>query len=435
VDYDKGLVAALLREGPSSVRKARQLVPLDYLTGDGKKALEFVQKYTSDHRATPSLQLVQQHTRVDLDPDPIGASNGELDAPSSFWIDNIVDRRLHTQLQKGLQESLKHLQDEAPKDALFIMEKALQEIRKDRLATEAKVETLGPLSKKVWQYYLDIQAGKRGILSPWATINDMTLGFWPGDLALFVARIGVGKTWAAVLLANAAWTAGHKVLFATTEISRVRIAMRFLCVHYRLNYRDFRMGRLTDFSEAKLKGALKEIMDDANLYVAGGDFDFQIDNFATCIEEIDPEFIIVDGAYLLRVEGKNRNERAANAFDELKRIANRYETPIAATTQFNREAKQNVASTAKLENIGLTDVAGQNADLAFALMQTDDMKREKRLTMNSMKVREGEGKDLELNWDFETMNFSERPAEGAGDAVESDYIADDSDGDNTNVPF
>ena len=275
------------------------------------------------------------------------------------------------------------------------------------------------------------------MLSPWPTVNDMTLGFWPGDLALFVARIGVGKTWCAVLLALTAWLAKHKVLFATTEISRIRIAMRMLCVHYRLNYRSFRMGRLTTLTEKKMEGAIKEILDDENLYIAGGSFDFQIENFAATIEEVNPEFIVLDGAYLLRVDGKSRQEKAANAFDELKRMGNRYEIPIAATTQFNREAKQNIASTAKLENIGLTDVAGQNADLAFSLMQTDDMKREKRLMMGSMKVREGEGRDLELNWDFETMNFTERPSEHSGDAAEEDFIADDSGSgeDDGNMPF
>jgi hypothetical protein len=178
------------------------------------------------------------------------------------------------------------------------------------------------------------------------------------------------------------------------------------------------------FTEKRFKESLKDIMEDENLFIAGGSFDFQIENFSSCIEEVDPAFVILDGAYLLRVEGKTRGERAANAFNELKRLANRYEIPIAATTQFNREAKQAVASTAKLENIGLTDVAGQNADLAFALTQSDDMKREKRLTLGSMKVREGEGADIELN------------------SAEDAYIADDgnnskpSDGDGgEDVPF
>jgi replicative DNA helicase len=422
----------------------RQQVPLDYLSDEAQKAMAFVQSFVSDHRDTPSLALVQEHTNVDLDPDPIGTGT-DLAAPSDWWVKHVVDRRLHNQLQRGIASSLKLLNEDSESsatDALYTIEGALRGIRKDRLATEAKVETIGPLGQKVLQYYEDIKAGKRGVLSPWKTMNQMTLGFWPGDFALFVARIGVGKTWCAVLLALEAWKNGHKILFATTEISRMRIAMRLLCVHYQLNYKSFRTGKLDMFTEKRFKESLKDIMEDENLFIAGGSFDFQIENFSSCIEEVDPAFVILDGAYLLRVEGKTRGERAANAFNELKRLANRYEIPIAATTQFNREAKQAVASTAKLENIGLTDVAGQNADLAFALTQSDDMKREKRLTLGSMKVREGEGADIELNWDFERMDFTERPAEGAGDAAEDAYIADDgnnskpSDGDGgEDVPF
>jgi replicative DNA helicase len=422
MDYDKGLVLAVLREGKPALKKVRESVPtLDYLTGDGKTAYDFLVTYTSTQGELPSLQLVQQHTGIDLDPDPIGKDT-EVEAPAGWWADQIVERRLHMQMQETAKNITRFLEDKDPTAALYSAENALRGIRKENLARENKIETLGPLSQQVWQYYQDVKSGKRGILTPWPTVNDATLGFWPQDLAIFVARTGVGKTWATILIALEAWRNGHRTLFATTEISRVRIAMRFLAAAYKLPYNEFRRGKLDMFTEKRFQEALKEIMDDEQLFVAGGNFDFRVETFSASIDEIDPEFVILDGAYLLKVEGKNRTERAATAFDELKRLANVHEKPTVVTTQFNREVKQNIASSAKLESIGLTDVAGWNSDIVYALVQTDEMKKDREMIFKPLKTREGIGAEVKVQWDLDRMEFPElevtNPNSGGGDADE-----------------
>jgi replicative DNA helicase len=420
MDYDKGLVLAVLRDGKPGLKVARDSIPhKDYLLGEGQAAYDFVCEYASTQGALPGVQLVQQHTGINLDPDPIG-KDSDIVAPTSWWVTQIVERRLHTQLQSTASDVTKYLEDKQPLTALDKMEEALRGIRRENLARESKIETLGPLSDAVWKYYMDIKNGKRGILTPWPTVNDATLGFWPQDLGIFVARTGVGKTWATILLALEAWRNGEKTLFATTEISRMRIAMRFLAAAYQLPYNQFRRGKLDMFTEKRFQEQLKEIMDDENLYVAGGNFDFRVSTFSAAIDEIDPKFVILDGAYLLKVEGKNRTERAATAFDELKRLANAHEVPTVVTTQFNREVKQNIASSAKLESIGLTDVAGWNSDIVYALVQTDDMKRDKEMILKPLKTREGLGLDVKVRWDLDAMVFPELEVMGEGGGGDAD---------------
>jgi hypothetical protein len=67
----------------------------------------------------------------------------------------------------------------------------------------------------------------------------------------------------------------------------------------------------------------------------------------------------------------------------------------------------------------MTDVAGWNADLIFGLIQTEEMKKNKRLAFKPLKVREGESEEIECNWDFTTMNFSELPKASFGSAAPS----------------
>ena len=425
MDYDKGLVQAVLREGKPALKKVREVITSDdYLMGEGQAAYKFICGYLAEQGVLPGSALVQRHTGIDLDPDPIG-KDSEVEAPADWWASQIIERRLHMQLQDTVADITKHLEAREPKSALEKVEIALRGIRRENLTRDNKVETLGSLAPQVLEYYERLAGGERGILTPWATVNDATLGFWPQDLAIFVARTGVGKTWATILIALEAWRNGHRTLFATTEISKVRIAMRMIAAHMRLPYNDFRRGKLDMFTEKRFREGVEALLKDGNMHIVGGNFDFRVETFSSTIEENDPEFVILDGAYLLKVDGKNRTERAATAFDELKRLANSHEIPLAVTTQFNREVKQNIASSAKLESIGLTDVAGWNADIVYALVQTDDMKRDKEMTLKPLKTREGVGDEVKVRWDLDTMSFPELEVKRAGGGGDADEFGND----------
>jgi len=228
------------------------------------------------------------------------------------------------------------------------------------------------------------------------------------ETSCFVANdIVVHNTWFALVQAVHAWRHGKRVLFASTEMSQQAIGLRFLALHNKLSFRDVRSARLPDTSEAKLVNSLSNLKDCETFSIVGGDFDFRPEALEAAIQECSPDLVIVDGAYLLKTQGHNRTEQAANAFNELKRIAKRCKVALMATTQFNREVRSGDAKAAKIESIGLTDVAGWNADAAFALMQTEEQKLSRTLTVVPLKLREGVCDVVHLNWNFETMNFSE----------------------------
>ena len=93
----------------------------------------------------------------------------------------------------------------------------------------------------------------------------------------------------------------------------------------------------------------------------------------------------------------------------MKRLAKNRKVPLVVSHQFNRAVKVNNPATARIENLGLSDVSGWNADAVFALVQTEDMRKDKQMIIKNLKQREGVGMEVEINWDFDTMNFSEIP--------------------------
>jgi hypothetical protein len=203
-------------------------------------------------------------------------------------------------------------------------------------------------------------------------------------------------------------------------MSQRSVANRFYAVHLKLPYKDLMGGKLGIFHEQKLQEQIAAIKGLPGLQIIGGTFDFSVSAFSSAVEEAKPDLVVLDGAYLLKTEGKDRTAKAANAFDELKRVAITHNVPLVATMQFNREVKADKKGSASLEKIALTDVGAWNASLVIALTQTDAMKKKRTMILQQLKVREGEGRDLELNWDLDMMNFKEIGIVGGGGGGDAD---------------
>jgi hypothetical protein len=422
MDRERGLVAALLREGKGAVRRARERgIKPDHLSNEGSKLLEFVYDYTQQYGELPSVVVLEAKSGVILDDPIMGIPDGTAD----FFVDQILEARLFLTVQEGVATVTDYLDQKKSHEAMAAMASAAREARRS-LLTKSTIEQSFQLGDRVLKLYEDIKSGKRGIQTPWATINEETFGLWPQDLFLMVARLGKGKTWLATCMAHQAWwVGGHKVLFATTEMAKEKIYQRMCALHLKLPYDDVRKGRLDAFSEQRFRDGIKLMAEKPDLYIAGGDFDFQVEAFQAAVEEVEPELVILDGAYLLKVDGASRTERMANGWDTIKRLAHSSHCPFFVTMQFNRDVKGNKAEGMDPGTVALSDVAGWNADVMYGLYQTDEMKKAKRAGLKPLKLREGAGvNEMLINFDFEAMDFTEigGSAAGASDA-DTDFDA------------
>lgn len=225
----------------------------------------------------------------------------------------------------------------------------------------------------------------------------------------FVANdLIVHNTWTLVQLAHHAWKVQNKrVLFVTTEMSKVKIFQRWASLNWKMPYNDLRKAQLPAFQEEAMRKGIMELKGAEGLSIVGGTFNFTFDALEAAIDECKPELVLIDGLYLMRSGGEGRTEKAANTFDATKILAKRMQLPFVTSTQFNRDVKQNNAGSMSVEKIALSDAAGWNADLVYGLAQTEDMKRDKRMIIKPLKFREGTGEDIECWWDFDRMVFDE----------------------------
>jgi hypothetical protein len=193
----------------------------------------------------------------------------------------------------------------------------------------------------------------------------------------------------------------------STEMNKMQMARRFFALHLRMPYDEVRRGKLGEFVEGKFFQGVEEIMNDEGINIVAGDFDYSIDNIATVISDTKPALMCLDGPYLIKNVGKDRHEKVSNTFDDLKKIGKRTGVATITNLQFNRSAKTGQSNTIAADNIGITDVAGWNADAAYGLMQSDEQRSNWQMGLKGLKIREGMPDEFLINWNHNAMDFSE----------------------------
>lgn len=404
LDLDLAFSLSVLHAGRAALREAvaRGVTP-ERLKGDGKRIYGFALEHLTQYGQVPTPDEVLARLALAVPPFP-------PDGAPAFWTTEVLYRDLHSGLHERLERWTSSLEQRRPQDAFADIREWVRETSLSY--APVTVESANVHVARVKQRFLDRKAGKMGIQTPWPTINRLTYGIYSEQVWLFVARSGVGKTFAALALALHAWAQGERVLFATTEMSQVEVVQRMVAMELKLPYSAFNAGKLHHEAEQRFLTRVDDLFNDGNFCLVGGDFDFEPSSYESAIEKMNPTLTILDGAYLLKGKGKSRVEQAANASEELKRIGKRQKVAQVITSQFNREAKAEDAKSGAQEKVALADALVWLATVIYAFAQTKDMRRDRIMQGRFLKNREGpQGDPMTFNWDMEAMDFTEKAEE------------------------
>lgn len=413
MDLDIHFFSALIRGGSKTYYtvKERGIVP-SVFPSQFKDVMKFIDDHVLEFGEMPSSEFFAAKTNLEII---------EVKDPIDVYIDEIKKRHLWNELRIAYDDVGELLNKGLPKEAFDALQKSIRDIDNNAKMT-AKVGSLLAVGKDVMEQYQRIKNGERGILTPWPVFNEMTLGFWPSDLVSVIARLGIGKTWALIMLCREAWVSGKNVLFISPEVSRLNIAKRFYSLHLKLPYQLVRKGRLDETQEQILSCGVREIGEENGIKILGDEVPATIDEIILAVETTKPDIVFVDGMYLVKNSGATKHEIVSNTADDLKRIAKEKNIVVVCSQQFNREGGTSTRAGIRAENIGLSDALGWNSDLLLGMYQLDDMKQDKTMGWRPMKLREGEGFDFYTRWDFQMMDFGQMARDG-GDVL-SDWGTD-----------
>ena len=258
--------------------------------------------------------------------------------------------------------------------------------------------------------------GLMGIPTSFESVNQLGVGWNPGELIAVFARPTIGKTWLCVHSAAVAVANGFKTLLISTEMPQTQINMRLDVVlakmkNYNFSHTALRRGDPID--EELYEKFLKESNTESLLVCdhISGQMGISMNAIAGLVRKHSPEFVVIDGVYLVGTSDPKKAawEQSHQLFYGLKNLATSTNTPIFVTTQATRDAATDMFTPPKANQVAFGDALIRAADVALAMcgIEQDDQKR----LVQFQKYRDGElAKDTTvMQWAVDNGNIEEVP--------------------------
>lgn len=178
--------------------------------------------------------------------------------------------------------------------------------------------------------------------TPWDVVNDvMDGGLGKGELGVFVAPAGIGKSMALVNVAADAVKKGKNVIYYSCELSETYVGARFDSYYTGIPSQDLKFHQ--DEVEAKLKNIKGRLI--VKYYpTKTATVPMLNAHIEKCMMQgMKPDLIIIDYADLLRDVGTKgvtvRNDvMLGNIYEDIRGLAGIYQIPIYTASQANRSA-------------------------------------------------------------------------------------------------
>ena len=322
---------------------------------------EWLEKYVKRHGRTPS----KTSFRAEF-PDCKVYATDELDHYS--------DELREAMTRRGVVEMLTQAADVVTKgtlsDAIDLLNAGAKRLQVQSQTASRETSVIDD-----WSMIYDTVAekqkrakenGNAGVPTGFPTIDLASGGTQPGELWIYAARLGQGKSWTLMRMAVEAINNGNTVLYNALEQSRSQVALRVQNIMSKGRFRanDLNKGKVDSLEEYRefleeLRGSI-----DGRLIVSDKPR-ITPEYLASQIERHNPQVVFIDYLTLMKSGKGGASSKdwlaVADLSAELKAIAEEYEIPIISAAQINRmgTSKKEAPGT---EHVAYADAIGQDAD-------------------------------------------------------------------------
>jgi len=405
------LASAILNDGDVKTFSRLDLNP-DTLRDQEKDVFVFIQEFLYEHKALPQKSTVLQE--LSLESLPI------VTEVPSFYAKQIRNRFISDRIKKGYTDSkeflIKGAEGVQVQEGIDCLTETLMDIH--RATNKRAMVDFKKSGEFIAKAYKEkkIMGMDGTVLIGYPTVDILSGGMVGGDLVSIVGRPAMGKTWSTLFIAHNAWYRQHKtVLYIPLEMPILAISQRLVSMHTKHNLTQLKKAQLSTKAHKDMLGKLQLLTDfEESFWIAGQDTASTVEDIWKIVMQVNPDFVLVDGAYLLSHPNSRmgKYERVAENAKMLKQmIAMDFNIPVVASWQFNRNATKKMEKDGKvgLEDIGYTDEIGQLSSLVLGLMQEESIETIITREVEILKGRDGEVGKFNTNWDFYNMDFSELP--------------------------
>ena len=325
----------------------------------------FIRNYFEQNGSTPPPSLVVEKFR-DFEPiQGVGATKHHLDELQSEYLEESLKdilRNAASEVQGGQgTEALEHLiakTSELKKNTAIIRDIDVTDI-------DSAVAYYEQVKKQQEAGSIGIKTGLPGF------DNYLPAGITPGQLGVFLAYPGIGKSWLSLYFAVQAWKQGRSPLIISLEMSETEVRNRVFTImgdgtwsHRQLSAGNVEIEDLKKWHKRNLEGKpeFHIISNDSGGEVTPSVIRGKIDQYK-------PDLVIVDYLQLMSPNTKSDNEtvRMKNLSRELKLLAISEEVPILAISSATPDDVTKLDTVPTLGQTAWSRQIAYDADFVLAL--------------------------------------------------------------------
>lgn len=329
------LLASLFKN-KTFLQQISDILDANYFESDANKWIaETVIEYFEEYKSSPTLEVMK--VRVD------SVDNDVLKTGIVDTLKEIMKNLEAEDMDFVQDETIKFCKNQKLKSAIMESVNLLQQGNYDGIKNKIDEAMKAGADRDLGHEYMSMiedrfsETTRKTVPTGWDVIDDlMDGGLGPGELGVFVAPAGIGKSWALVNAAANAVKAGKTVIQYTLELSGAYVGLRFDSVFTGIAAQNLK------YYQDNIKEKIAEI--DGDLVIKY--YPTKTATVNTLKAHLDrctmmgkkPDLIIVDYADLLRGAGKEIRLELGNIYEDLRGLAGEYEVPVWTASQANRSA-------------------------------------------------------------------------------------------------
>ena len=363
-------------------------------------AAEFVTKYVDEYKVMPEAQIVNAQCRSDFNPVPLPRENYD------WLMDEFENFSRHKGLERAIVKSADLLEagDYGPVEKLI--KDAIQISLNKDMGTDYFEDPRARLSK--------LKDGNGQISTGWPSIDKKLYGgFNRGELNIFCAGSGGGKS---LFLANLGvnWAlAGLNVLYLTFELSEGLVSMRLDSMTTGIGTRE--IFRSIDDVELKVKLLGKKAGNLQVKYMPSGK---NCNDIRAYLKEyqvkkgVKPDVLLIDYLDLMmplsvKVSPSDLFVKDKYVSEEIRNLAMETQCVTVTASQLNRSAVEEIEFDHSHISGGLSKI--MTADNVIGIFTSRAMKERGRYQIQFMKTRSssGVGQKVDLEFNVDTLRITD----------------------------
>ena len=325
----------------------------------------FIRLYAENNGTVPPTTLVVEKFR-DFQPVPnIGATKHHLEELQTEY--------LNDSLKDILRSAAGEVQNGQGTQALEELITKTSQLKKNTSAIRDIDATDIDSAIAYFEQVKEQQAlGHRGIKTGLPGFdNYLPSGIMPGQLGVFLAYPGIGKSWMALYFAVQAWKQGKTPLIISLEMSETEVRNRAFTImgeglwsHRKLSNGEVELDMMKKWHLDKIEGRppFHIISNDSGGEVTPSVIRGKLDQYK-------PDFVIVDYLQLMNPNQKADNEtvKMKNLSRELKLMAISEEVPIIAISSATPDDVKDLSTVPTLAQTAWSRQIAYDADWVLAL--------------------------------------------------------------------